>query len=195
MSTEIRPWLPALGRAPARLTAPGALWENVAVLAAALLSVWLVARFVDRRRLSSRRRPDPSCRWDRPPGRSTPCHRSKLMPKYAALIYRVEADQAEQGSPESQQLYQAWGAFNQAIAQSGVMKDGKGLLPTPTATTVRVRDGKTVLTDGPFAETREQLGGMLVFECGDLDEAIHWASQIPDASRGGCVELRPLWEM
>ena len=118
------------------------------------------------------------------------------MPKYAALIYRVEADQPDQDSPEFQQLSQAWGAFNLAVAQSGVMKAGSGgLKPTASATTVRVRDGKTLLTDGPFAETREQLGGVLVFECADLDEAIHWASQIPDASHGGCVELRPLWEM
>jgi hypothetical protein len=116
------------------------------------------------------------------------------MPRYAALIYRVEADTPEQGTPESHRLYQAWGAFNQAIRQAGVLKLGNGLQPSSTATSVRVRDGTTVTTDGPFAETREQLGGMLVFECADLDEAIHWASQIPDASTG-CIELRPLWEM
>jgi hypothetical protein len=117
------------------------------------------------------------------------------MPRYAALIYRVEADVPEQGSPEAQQLYPAWGAFNQAVRQAGVLKMGNGLKPSSTATTVRVREGKTLTTDGPFAETREQLGGMPVFECADLDEAIYWASQIPDASNGGCVELRPLFEM
>jgi hypothetical protein len=116
------------------------------------------------------------------------------MPRYAALIYRVEADQPEQGSPESQRLYQAWGAFNQTVRQAGVLVQGNGLKPSSTATSVRVRGGKTLTTDGPFAETREQLGGMLVFECADLDEAIHWASQIPDASTS-CVEVRPFWEM
>ena len=119
------------------------------------------------------------------------------MPKYAALIYRIEADVPEQGAPpteETRRLYAAWGAFNQAVREAGVLKMGNGLKPSSTATTVRVRGGRTITTDGPFAETREQLGGMLVFECADLDEAIHWASQIPDASNGGSVELRPLWE-
>lgn len=116
------------------------------------------------------------------------------MPKYAAIIYRDEAAGPEQGTPESQKVYQAWGAFNQAVRDAGVLTMGNGLKPSSTATTVRVRDGKTVTTDGPFAETREQLGGMLIFECADLDEAIHWASKIPDASGGGAVEVRPLWE-
>ena len=92
------------------------------------------------------------------------------MPKYAALIYRVEAEWPEQGSPASQQLYQAWGAFNQDVARAGVMSSGTGLQPTATATSVRVREGKTLITDGPFAETREQLGGILIFDCEDLDE-------------------------
>jgi hypothetical protein len=116
------------------------------------------------------------------------------MPRYAAIIYRVEDEDLDQGSPDAQRLYPAWGAFNQAVRQAGVLKMGNGLKPSATATTVRVQGGKTLTTDGPFAETREQLGGILVFECADLDEAIYWASQIPDASNGGCIELRPLWE-
>ena len=115
------------------------------------------------------------------------------MPKYAALIYRVEAEQPEQGSPASRQLYQAWPAFNREIAEAGVMSSGTGLQPTATATSVRVRNGKALITDGPFAETREQLGGILIFDCKDLDEAIMWASKVPDA-QNGCIELRPLWE-
>jgi hypothetical protein len=115
------------------------------------------------------------------------------MPKYAALIYRVEAEQPEPGTPVSQQLYQAWGTFNRDVGQAGVLKSGTGLHPSPTATTVRVRGGKTMVTDGPFAETREQLGGILVFDCQDLDEAIMWASKVPDA-QNGCIELRPVWE-
>jgi hypothetical protein len=104
------------------------------------------------------------------------------MPKYAALIYRVEADPPKQNSPESRQLYQLWGAFNQDVATSGVMTSGTGLQPTATATIVRVRNGKTLITDGPFAETREQLGDVLIFECNDLDEAIQWASRVPIAT-------------
>jgi hypothetical protein len=115
------------------------------------------------------------------------------MPKYAALIYRVEAEQPEPGSPASQKLYGAWGAFNRDVAQAGVLTSGTGLHPSATATSVRVRDGKTLITDGPFAETREQLGGILVFDCKDLDEAILWASKVPDA-QNGCIELRPVWE-
>jgi hypothetical protein len=112
------------------------------------------------------------------------------MPKYAALIYRLEAEHAWPGTPEFQELRQAWGAFN---PPEGMLTTGIGLKASSTATVVKVRDGKTVTTDGPFAETREQLGGVFVLECADLDEAIHWASQIPDASRGGYIELRPLW--
>ena len=115
------------------------------------------------------------------------------MPKYAALIWRVEAEQPEQGSPASQQLYQAWGTFNQDITSAGVMSSGTGLQSSATATSVRVRNGKTLLTDGPFAETREQLGGILIFDCKDLDEAVMWATRVPDA-QNGCIELRPLWE-
>ena len=119
------------------------------------------------------------------------------MPRYAALIYRVESNHPGQGglpTEETRPLYAAWGAFDQAVREAGVLKLGNGLKPSSTATTVRVRDGKTLTTDGPFAETREQLGGMLVFECADLDEAIHRASQIPDASNGGAIEVRPLWQ-
>ena len=115
------------------------------------------------------------------------------MPKYAALIWRVESEQPEQGSPASRQLYQAWGAFNRDVAEAGVMSSGTGLQSSATATSVRVRESKTLITDGPFAETREQLGGVLIFDCKDLDEAIMWASRVPDA-QNGCIELRPLWE-
>jgi hypothetical protein len=116
------------------------------------------------------------------------------MPKYAALIYRLESEQPEPGTPEFRELRRAWGAFNPPAGETGVLKTGIGLKASATATVVRVRDGKTLATDGPFAETREQLGGVFILECADLDEAIHWVSQIPDASRGGCIELRPLWE-
>src|SRR5262245_38224722 len=88
--------------------------------------------------------------------------RSQQMPKYAALLYRLEGEQPEAGTPTSQQLYQAWGAFNRDVREARVLTSGTGLQPSATATSVRVREGKTLITDGPFAETREQLGGILL---------------------------------
>jgi hypothetical protein len=116
------------------------------------------------------------------------------MPKYIALLYRTEVDQPAADSPAMQQLYGAWGAYREAITKSGVMTGGSGLMPTSTATTVRVRDGKTLTTDGPFAETKEQLAGFQLYTCKDLDEAIYWAAKIPDSTTGS-VEIRPIWEM
>jgi len=75
-----------------------------------------------------------------------------------------------------------------------VMQTGEPLLPVATATTVRVRDGKTLTTDGPFAETKEQLGGFYILDCKDLDQAIAYAAKIPDAKRGS-IEVRPVMEM
>ena len=117
------------------------------------------------------------------------------MPQYLALIYRNEANTPPQNSPEMQKVYQAWGAYDQEIRKAGVLKDGRGLMPASTATTVRVQNGKVITTDGPFAETKEQLGGYNLFECKDLDEAVLWASKIPDASSGGSVEIRQIWQM
>lgn len=79
----------------------------------------------------------------------------------------------------------------QAMGEAGVLVDSGPLQPPSTATTVRVRDGKRVLTDGPFAEIREQLGGYYVLQCDDLDTVVDWAAQIPSAKYGS-VEVRPL---
>ena len=87
-----------------------------------------------------------------------------------------------------------YGAFTQSIVQSGHFKAGDGLQPVSTATTVRVRDGKTLTTDGPFAETREQLAGYYLIEAKDLDDALAIAARIPEAVRG-CIEVRPVWFM
>jgi hypothetical protein len=87
----------------------------------------------------------------------------------------------------------AYATFTAEIGKTGVMTSSEGLQPTSTATTVRVREGKTLTTDGPFAETREQLGGVWLFDCKDLDEAIGWAAKMPQA-RNGSVEIRPLWQ-
>ena len=91
-----------------------------------------------------------------------------------------------------QQMTAEYQTFTQGIIQSGNFKAGDRLQPTTTATTVRVRDGKTLTTDGPFAETREQLGGYYLVEAKDLDAAIEIASRIPSA-RIGSIEVRPIW--
>ncbi len=114
--------------------------------------------------------------------------------KYAALIYASEATSPAPGSPEQQKQFQGYMTYSEELMKAGVMKGGDGLLGTSMATTVRVRDGKTLTTDGPFAETKEQLGGFFIFDCKDLDEAIQWAAKIPDATRGS-IEIRPVLEM
>ena len=111
--------------------------------------------------------------------------------QYLLLIYRNEAEQAKMDAAALQQMRGDYGAFTQSIIQSGHFKAGDGLQPTSTATTVRVRDGKTLTTDGPFAETREQLGGYYLVEAKDLDAAIGIAARIPGAKTGS-IEVRPV---
>ena len=84
-----------------------------------------------------------------------------------------------------------WEAFTKEVTDAGVYEDGRALQPVPTATTVRVRDGETVTTDGPFAETKEQLGGFYLLNCKDLDEAIVYAAKIPLAPTGP-LDVRPV---
>ena len=117
--------------------------------------------------------------------------------QYILLIYENEAEWNAISDPERQAEHREYVAFTDDIRRSGnhlsqVPPDP--LAPTSTATTVRVRQGKTMLTDGPFAETKEQLGGYYVVDCKDLDEAIELASGIP-AARHGSIEVRPIWEM
>jgi hypothetical protein len=115
------------------------------------------------------------------------------MPTYAALIYAAESGAPAPDSPEMEQIYQAYRAFTDEARKAGILKGGDGLLPTTTATTVRMHDGKTTSTQGPFAQTEEQLSGFFIVECKDLDDAITWAARIPDAARGS-IELRPVLE-
>jgi hypothetical protein len=112
--------------------------------------------------------------------------------QYMLLIYASEARKL--GPEEQGKLYQEYMGFTQDIVKSGKFKAGDPLEPTSTATTVRVRDGKTLTTDGPFAETKEQLGGYYIIEAKDLDEAIAIAARIPDA-RNGSIEVRPIMKM
>lgn len=111
--------------------------------------------------------------------------------QYLLLIYSNERDDENQ---DGAQLMADYGAFTQGIVQSGAFKSADRLRPVADATTVRVRDGKTLTTDGPFAETREQLGGYYLVEAKDLDEAIAIAARVPTA-RHGSIEVRPTWNM
>ena len=113
---------------------------------------------------------------------------------YALLIYASEQEWANQTEEQSQAVNQEYMAFTKDIIDRGLMKGGEALQPTATATTVRVRDGETLTTDGPFAETREQLGGFYLVDCKDLDEAIEVAARIPDVRRGA-IEVRPVMEI
>ena len=114
--------------------------------------------------------------------------------QYLLLIYRNEAELGRMDPAARQKMTAEYGTFTQSVIQSGHFKAGDGLQPTSTATTVRVRDGKILTTDGPFAETREQLGGFFMINAKDLDEAIDIASRVP-AGRWGTVEIRPIVEV
>jgi hypothetical protein len=112
---------------------------------------------------------------------------------YLLLIYQDEAAHAQWSQEQSAAEYQAYNVYSKEVAKSGVMMGGNALMPTNTATTVRVRNGKLLTTDGPFAETKEQLGGYYLMNCKDLDEAIALAARIPAASDGS-IEIRPIME-
>ena len=108
--------------------------------------------------------------------------------KYLLLMYANESEIPE-GTAE---LYQAWADYMKEANAAGVLLSNNGVAPSASATTIRIRDGKTLITDGPFAETHEQLGGYSLIECENLDEAIRWAEKIPTAKLGS-IEIRPLW--
>ena len=113
--------------------------------------------------------------------------------RYLLLIYEVE--RGTEASPEEAMASNArYGAFTADVRRRGIFQAGEALEPTNTATTVRVRDGRTITTDGPFAETKEFLGGFYLLECSDLDEAIDLAAKIPAVERGS-IEIRPIWEL
>jgi hypothetical protein len=113
--------------------------------------------------------------------------------RYLLSIYGDETGWNDATPEQVGAIMAAYDEFGRKAEAAGVMLGGEGLQPTATATTVRVRDGDTLTTDGPFAETREQLGGYYLLECKDLDEAIGWAAQIPGA-QDGSVEVRPVMD-
>ena len=110
--------------------------------------------------------------------------------QYLLMIYRTEAELGKMDAAARKQMTAEYGAFTQSIIQSGHFKAGDGLQPTATATTVRASG----TTDGPFAETKEQLGGYYLVDAQNLDEAISIAKRIPVIKHGGCVEVRPVMD-
>lgn len=110
---------------------------------------------------------------------------------YALLIYGSQTVYDGMTQEEQAGIFQGHYAFNTEVQQRGIVHGGEPLQPVSTATTVRVRDGKTLVTDGPFAETKEQLGGFYILDCKDLDEAIDLATRIPEAAFGS-IEIRPI---
>ena len=111
---------------------------------------------------------------------------------YLLTIYGDESGFADVTPEQARQVMAAYEAFGREVTEAGVMLGGEGLQPSDTATTVRVRDGETVTSDGPFADTREQLGGYYLLDCRDLDE-ISWAAKIPGAQKG-TIEVRPVMD-
>jgi hypothetical protein len=114
--------------------------------------------------------------------------------QYILLIYANEAEQQNRSAEENGKIFEEYMTFSKSIKDSGHMLGGEPLEPVGAATTVRVKGGKTIRTDGPFAETREQLGGYYLIEAKDLDEAVAIAARIPDA-RGGSIEVRPVMKV
>ena len=114
--------------------------------------------------------------------------------RYMLLIYDEEKNRAKMTQAEGKQLYSDYMQFTEQIKATGNYVAGAPLQPVATATSVRVREGKRLVTDGPFAETREQLGGYYLVEAKDLDEATNIAARIP-GSRFGTIEVRPVMEI
>ena len=114
--------------------------------------------------------------------------------RYAMLICTDESAMAAASPEEAQASTQAYMDFGEEMTRRGVLQGGERLRPTSDATTVQVRDGEVLTADGPFAETKEQMGGFYLVDCKDLDEAIEVAAKIPGA-QFGTIEVRPLWEM
>ena len=114
--------------------------------------------------------------------------------QYLLLIYDDETTWAEMPEAERNGYFQEYMKYTSDLQQAGVLVGADQLQPTSTATVVRVRDGEQIVTDGPFTEAKEVLGGFYLIEVGSLDDAIEWAAKSPSA-RGGTIEVRPLVPM
>jgi hypothetical protein len=114
--------------------------------------------------------------------------------QYLLMIHSDEAGMANASTAERETMTAAYGAYAKAMQEAGVLRGGERLRPTTTATVVRVKDGKTSVLNGPYAEVKEQLAGYFVIEAADLDAAIGWAARCPGAQHGA-IEVRPIWPM
>jgi hypothetical protein len=114
--------------------------------------------------------------------------------KYMLLLFASEAAQQAASKADTDQMHATYGAYTQAMIKAGVMGGGERLKPSTSATTVRISGGKTKVVNGPYAESKEQLGGYYIVEAPDLDAALSWAARCPAASHGA-VEVRPIWPM
>ena len=113
--------------------------------------------------------------------------------RYLCLIYEDEEASMRMSKEEQGSWFGAYAAYTEELRKSGSLLGGEALQPTSTATTVQVRNGNMSTIDGPFAETKEQLGGFYMIEAKDLEEAIAWAAKIPSAAKGS-IEVRPIME-
>ena len=111
--------------------------------------------------------------------------------KYLFLLYGADEALPEPGTAEAAAMFERWSAATGAMARAGVLVDCAPVQPASASTTLRVRDGEVLLTDGPAAEIKEHFGGFTLVECGDLDEAMTWAATLPAAAEGS-VEIRPV---
>ncbi len=114
--------------------------------------------------------------------------------QYLLLIYGNEARMQSASKADMEQMMAAYGAYTQAMKTAGVMVAADRLKPSIAASTVRIADGKTKVLDGPYAETKEQLGGYYLIDVPDLDAALSWAARCPGANFG-VIEVRPVWAM
>ena len=114
--------------------------------------------------------------------------------QYLLLLYANEAGWEKMTPAEQKQGVAAYQAFTEALTKAGALKSSSRLQPVSTATTVRITDGKSQVLDGPYVDSKEQLGGFYVIDVPDLDAALAWAARCPGASHG-VVEVRPFWVM
>ena len=113
--------------------------------------------------------------------------------KYLFTLYGEEGEWQEQSPEEMQAMLDPWIALDNELREAGVFVAGEAVQPSATATTVRVEVDDQLVTDGPFAETKEQIGGFYLLDCADLDEALGWAKKVP-VGAGGSIEVRPIMD-
>ena len=114
--------------------------------------------------------------------------------QYLLMIYGNEAGMLSASKADTEKMHAAYGAYTEALQKAGVIRGGERLRPTTDATTVRMDNGKAKVLNGPYAETKEQLGGYYMIDVPDLDAAISWAARCPGAGTG-TMEVRPIWPM